>query len=216
MSGPNPDITSVQDGKQSNAAPDSGATPVLVEEVEAVERLVEKTVEKVEKVFTPASRPTSRPPVVSRNSSMHGPLYMQTAHKKIIVRSRKRKGDGQLRNLTRWLFENQSGTCHGPRRDGGDRFSRLPFTMMQIPAGQKLTVFRNRSLLQPHLAPIPHTFLLVQGPTIHVQVLRPFLLQPRDGEICRRPIRPLLHRLLYCPFHWPARQCHGACSCSPG
>jgi hypothetical protein len=108
MSGSNPDITSVQDGKQSNAAPRSDAKPVVVEEVEAVEKLVEK-VETV--VKSAVSRPSSRPPVPSRNSSMHGPLYMQTAHKKIIVRRAKRKDDGQLKNLTRWLFENQSGTC---------------------------------------------------------------------------------------------------------
>lgn len=106
MSGSKPDITSVQDGKQSNAVPDPDVKPVLVEEAEAVGKVVEK-VEQVIKATT--SRATSRPPP-TRNSSMHGPLYMQTAHKKLIVRRAKRKGDGQLKNLTRWLFENQSGT----------------------------------------------------------------------------------------------------------
>jgi acyl-CoA-dependent ceramide synthase len=105
MSGSKPDITSVQDGKQSNASPDPDVKPVLVEEAEAVGKVVEK-VEQVMKAA--ASRTTSRPPP-TRNSSMHGPLYMQTAHKKLIVRRAKRKGDGQLKNLTRWLFENQTG-----------------------------------------------------------------------------------------------------------
>ncbi|KAK0621661.1 putative longevity-assurance protein [Bombardia bombarda] len=40
---------------------------------------------------------------------MNGPLYMQTVNNKIIVGRPKRKGDGTLKDLARWLFENQTG-----------------------------------------------------------------------------------------------------------
>lgn len=50
----------------------------------------------------------SRPPVQSRNS-INGPLYMQTINNKIVIRRVKRKGDGPLKNLARWLLDNQIG-----------------------------------------------------------------------------------------------------------
>jgi acyl-CoA-dependent ceramide synthase len=47
--------------------------------------------------------------------NMNRPLYMQTANNKIIIRNvkRKRKGDGPLKNLARWLLDNQTGTSTG-------------------------------------------------------------------------------------------------------
>jgi acyl-CoA-dependent ceramide synthase len=60
----------------------------------------------------------SRPPTQSRNSSMNGPLYMQTVNNKIIIRRVKRKGDGPLKNLARWLLDNQTGTSRKPADTG--------------------------------------------------------------------------------------------------
>ncbi|ORY67786.1 TLC domain-containing protein [Pseudomassariella vexata] len=55
----------------------------------------------------------SKPPMPQRKStgptSMNGPLYMQTINNKIIIRRLKRKGDGPLKNLARWLVDNQTG-----------------------------------------------------------------------------------------------------------
>ncbi|KAK7984633.1 hypothetical protein PG990_013399 [Apiospora arundinis] len=45
----------------------------------------------------------------SRKSGMNGPLYMQTANNKVIIRRIKRKGDGPMKNLARWLLDNQTG-----------------------------------------------------------------------------------------------------------
>jgi acyl-CoA-dependent ceramide synthase len=61
----------------------------------------------------------SKPPTQSRNSdssmNMNRPLYMQTANNKIIIRKlkRKRKDDSLLKNLARWLLDNQTGTSAG-------------------------------------------------------------------------------------------------------
>lgn len=61
----------------------------------------------------------SKPPTQSRNSdssmNMNRPLYMQTANNKIIIRKvkRKRRDDGPLKNLARWLLDNQTGTSAG-------------------------------------------------------------------------------------------------------
>lgn len=65
--------------------------------------------EKPQKMKAP-----SRPPTRSRNSSMSRPLYMQTVNNKIIIRKVKRKGDGPLKNLARWLLDNQTGTSRKP------------------------------------------------------------------------------------------------------
>jgi len=44
--------------------------------------------------------------------NVNRPLHMQTANNKMIIRKvkRKRKGDGPLKNLARWLLDNQTGT----------------------------------------------------------------------------------------------------------
>ncbi|KAK8062043.1 sphingosine n-acyltransferase lac1 [Apiospora phragmitis] len=52
---------------------------------------------------------SARPHVQSRKSGMNGPLYMQTANNKVIIRRIKRKGDGPMKNLARWLLDNQTG-----------------------------------------------------------------------------------------------------------
>ncbi|KAK6071159.1 longevity-assurance protein [Seiridium cupressi] len=51
----------------------------------------------------------ARPSVQSRNSSMNGPLYMQTSNNKVLIRRAKRKGDGPLKSLSRWFLDNQAG-----------------------------------------------------------------------------------------------------------
>lgn len=53
----------------------------------------------------------ARPTVLqSRSSSgMNGPLYMQTSNNKVFIRRVRRKGDGPLKNLSRWFLENQAG-----------------------------------------------------------------------------------------------------------
>ncbi|KAI2639218.1 TLC domain-containing protein [Xylaria nigripes] len=63
---------------------------------------------KVERLKTPTTPNTRRPPVQSRNS-MNGPLYMQTSNNKVLIRRVKRKGDGAIKSLTRWLLDNQIG-----------------------------------------------------------------------------------------------------------
>ncbi|KAI0120661.1 TLC domain-containing protein [Xylariales sp. AK1849] len=64
-------------------------------------------VERPEKLKAP---PPARPSTQSRNSgSMNGPLYMQTINNRVLIRRVKRKGDGVLKNLTRWLLDNQTG-----------------------------------------------------------------------------------------------------------
>ncbi|KAK3328653.1 TLC domain-containing protein [Cercophora scortea] len=57
------------------------------------------------KTKTPA---LSRPLAQTRNSSMNGPLYNQVTNK-IIIRRTKRKGDGPLKHLARWMLDNQTG-----------------------------------------------------------------------------------------------------------
>ena len=52
--------------------------------------------------------PTLRSSAQSRNS-MNGPLYMQTSNNRVIVRRVKRKEDGFVRGMTRWLLDNQTG-----------------------------------------------------------------------------------------------------------
>jgi acyl-CoA-dependent ceramide synthase len=46
---------------------------------------------------------------------MNGPLYMQTSNNKVFIRRVKRKGDGTVKILTRWLLDNQIGVCCRPR-----------------------------------------------------------------------------------------------------
>ena len=52
--------------------------------------------------------PTLRSSAQSRNA-MNGPLYMQTSNNRVIVRRVKRKEDGFVRGMTRWLLDNQTG-----------------------------------------------------------------------------------------------------------
>jgi acyl-CoA-dependent ceramide synthase len=40
---------------------------------------------------------------------MNGPLYMQNSNNKVLIRRVRRKDDGTLKNLTRWLLDNQTG-----------------------------------------------------------------------------------------------------------
>lgn len=41
---------------------------------------------------------------------MNGPLYMQRNENIVLVRRVKRKGEGPMKQLTRWFVENQIGT----------------------------------------------------------------------------------------------------------
>lgn len=41
---------------------------------------------------------------------MNGPLYMQASNNVVIVRRIKRKGEGPMKQLSRWFVENQIGT----------------------------------------------------------------------------------------------------------
>ncbi|KAK3937610.1 TLC domain-containing protein [Diplogelasinospora grovesii] len=45
----------------------------------------------------------------SKKDTMNGPLYMQASNNVVLVRRLKRKGDSALKQLTRWLVENQIG-----------------------------------------------------------------------------------------------------------
>ncbi|KAI0149506.1 TLC domain-containing protein [Xylariaceae sp. FL1272] len=62
----------------------------------------------VERLKTPTT-PNSRRPSTQSRSSMNGPLYMQNRNNKVFVRRVKRKGDGTVKSLTRWLLDNQIG-----------------------------------------------------------------------------------------------------------
>ncbi|CAJ2504115.1 Uu.00g115090.m01.CDS01 [Anthostomella pinea] len=66
---------------------------------------------KIDRLHTPTTPSTTRrPSVQSRSSSsMNGPLYMQNSNKKVLIRRIKRKGDGPMKNLARWLLDNQAG-----------------------------------------------------------------------------------------------------------
>lgn len=76
---------------------------------------------QVEQLKAPA-RPTV---LQSRSSSgMNGPLYMQTSNNKVFIRRVRRKGDGPLKSLSRWFFENQAGT-----------FIATPFEALLLPYG---------------------------------------------------------------------------------
>ncbi|RYP48730.1 hypothetical protein DL768_005450 [Monosporascus sp. mg162] len=59
---------------------------------------------KVEKLKSPVVRPSAQ-----SRSSMNGPLYMQTSNNRVIIRRVKRKEDGLMRGLARWLLDNQTG-----------------------------------------------------------------------------------------------------------
>ena len=52
--------------------------------------------------------PTLRSSAQSRNA-MNGPLYMQTSNNRVIVRRIKKKEDGFMRGIARWLLDNQTG-----------------------------------------------------------------------------------------------------------
>lgn len=65
---------------------------------------------KIDRLKTPSTPSTRRPSLQSR-TSMNGPLYMQTSNNKVFIRRVKRKGDGTVKSLTRWLLDNQIGRC---------------------------------------------------------------------------------------------------------
>ncbi|EJT70990.1 hypothetical protein GGTG_12011 [Gaeumannomyces tritici R3-111a-1] len=54
-------------------------------------------------------RSAVRDPSVIRKDTMNGPLYMQASNKTMLVRRVKRRGDGPLKNFTRWCVDNQIG-----------------------------------------------------------------------------------------------------------
>jgi acyl-CoA-dependent ceramide synthase len=87
MSESNLDVIHVEHQKPSNTPPAMDPKPEKLEKLE-----------KLEKPKAPPSRPLAQ----ARNSSMNGPLYMQTVNNKV--------SDGPLKNLVRWLLENQTGT----------------------------------------------------------------------------------------------------------
>ncbi|KAK7915305.1 hypothetical protein PG985_013008 [Apiospora marii] len=73
----------------------------------AVEQSIEKP--KPSPALVSPALASPRPGMQSRKSGMNGPLYMQTANNKVIIRRVKRKGDGPMKNLARWLLDNQTG-----------------------------------------------------------------------------------------------------------
>ncbi|KAK7985872.1 sphingosine n-acyltransferase lac1 [Apiospora saccharicola] len=89
-------------------ARDAPSRPPKIELPSAV---VEQSIEKPKPspaLVSPALG-SARPGMQSRKSGMNGPLYMQTANNKVIIRRVKRKGDGPMKNLARWLLDNQTG-----------------------------------------------------------------------------------------------------------
>ncbi|KAI1337228.1 longevity assurance proteins LAG1/LAC1 [Xylariaceae sp. FL0016] len=64
---------------------------------------------QVKRLETPTTPSFSRRASASSRSSMNGPLYMQTSNNKVLIRRVKRKGDGPMKNLARWLVNNQTG-----------------------------------------------------------------------------------------------------------
>ncbi|KAI0475977.1 putative longevity-assurance protein [Xylariaceae sp. FL0804] len=66
--------------------------------------------QKVERLKPSTSTPTSpRRPSTQSRTSMNGPLYMQNRDNKVLIRRARRKGDGLMKNLARWLLDNQTG-----------------------------------------------------------------------------------------------------------
>lgn len=49
-----------------------------------------------------------------KKETMNGPLYMQASNNVVIVRRLKRKGEGPMKQLSRWFVENQIGTPYTP------------------------------------------------------------------------------------------------------
>ncbi|KAI0385114.1 longevity assurance proteins LAG1/LAC1 [Hypomontagnella monticulosa] len=90
-----PDASMIDLGDTPNPTP---TTAPQVKEPQVMEPQVKKP------------KATSARPSMKSRSSMNGPLYMQTSNNKVLIRRVKRKGDGPMRNLARWLLENQTGT----------------------------------------------------------------------------------------------------------
>ncbi|KAI1361104.1 TLC domain-containing protein [Xylaria arbuscula] len=63
---------------------------------------------KTDWLKTPTT-PNTRRSSLQSHTSMNGPLYMQTSNNKVLIRRVKRKGDGTIKSLTRWLLDNQIG-----------------------------------------------------------------------------------------------------------
>ncbi|KAI0019972.1 longevity assurance proteins LAG1/LAC1 [Xylariomycetidae sp. FL0641] len=61
--------------------------------------------------FRPSVAPSTnrRPSTQPRTTSMNGPLYMQTSNNKVLIRRVKKKGDGPMKSVARWLLDNQTG-----------------------------------------------------------------------------------------------------------
>ncbi|KAI2637849.1 longevity assurance proteins LAG1/LAC1 [Hypomontagnella submonticulosa] len=95
----------------NNSAPDAstidhGDTPNPTQATTMAPQVIESQV--MEPQVKKPKAPSARPSMKSR-SSMNGPLYMQTSNNKVLIRRVRRKGDGPMRNLARWLLENQTG-----------------------------------------------------------------------------------------------------------
>ncbi|KAI0203257.1 TLC domain-containing protein [Astrocystis sublimbata] len=63
---------------------------------------------QVERLRTPTT-PNTRRSSAQSQKSMNGPLYMQTSNNKVLIRRVKKKGNGTMKSLTRWLLDNQIG-----------------------------------------------------------------------------------------------------------
>ncbi|KAI3326888.1 TLC domain-containing protein [Xylariaceae sp. AK1471] len=87
----------------AHAAHAAHAAPQLTLDINAIPKEF-----KVERLKTPTTPIAKRPSIQSR-TSMNGPLYMQTSNNKVLIRRVKRKGDGTVKSLTRWLLNNQIG-----------------------------------------------------------------------------------------------------------
>ncbi|MDF2434861.1 MAG: very-long-chain ceramide synthase [Mucilaginibacter sp.] len=116
----------------------------------------------------------SRPHAPRRSSTMNGPLYMQSSDKKVNRSRVRRKDDGPLKNMTAWLFENQTGMS----LSSSSSIVRLRLILRFFPL--------NRCIFQPRLSPLPHPRLHGGSAATHLQVLQTIVLQPTNGEIWRR------------------------------
>ncbi|KAI1323600.1 TLC domain-containing protein [Xylariaceae sp. FL0255] len=101
---PTPD--DVGPSSSSSSSPSSVPSFVSVDTSAAAEP-------RIERVRTPntptTSKSSSKRPSIQSRSSMNGPLYMQTRNNKVLIRRVKRRPDGTVKSLTRWLLDNQIG-----------------------------------------------------------------------------------------------------------
>lgn len=62
----------------------------------------------------PSQRRTVKREKSGNPKNMNGPLYMQRNENIVLVRRVKKKGEGPLKQLTRWFVENQIGMSPVP------------------------------------------------------------------------------------------------------